>query len=116
MMEIDFPTPGQRGFALAVTRVLRLLPLATVAAVAEAGGTREVAKRVADLLLIGMWELLDEDARELGFPAFQRGGAEVFVMDKDILRWPEKVIWDDVFPSAAEAEQGDPEQGEQLPE
>ena len=44
-----FPRPGERGFALAAARTLHLLPLATVSAVAEVGGTAELAAKVADL-------------------------------------------------------------------
>jgi hypothetical protein len=94
---VAFPRPGERGFALAAARTLHLLPLATVSAVAEAGGTAELASKVADLVLIGMWHLLDEDARALGFPGFQRGSEDVLVLNDSITRWSEEIPWDELF-------------------
>ncbi|PZP45883.1 MAG: hypothetical protein DI601_08080 [Azospirillum brasilense] len=79
---------------------MHLLPLATVSAVAEVGGTAELAAKVADLVLIGMWHLLDEDAKALGFPAFQRGSEDVLALDASITRWSEQIPWDELFPPA----------------
>ena len=92
----EFSDRGHRGFALAALLALYWSPFAVVAAIAEAGGSRELAEKAGDSVMIGLWHLLDEEAGKLGMQVQAEDGA-VILLNKRALTWTDRVPWNQMF-------------------
>lgn len=94
---LAFEQPGHRGFALAALTAIYETPMIVACAVAEAGGTREMAERMTDFVTLALWQSLDEGAKRWHLPAVE-GSGEVIVADQEAMKcWPERVNWRELY-------------------
>jgi len=92
---LDFTEPHARGFAVAALLALHEAPICAALAAAEAGTRRAEAERVADLLVVLLWDALNGHARGMGLP--DSGADGPIYAASDMLAWREAVNWPGLF-------------------
>lgn len=94
---LDFSEPRDRGFVVAALLALHEAPISAVLAAAEVAVPRAQAERLADLLLLLLWEALNRHAARLGLPD-SGGGGPIYGRDMAaMLAWREAVNWPGLF-------------------
>jgi hypothetical protein len=92
---LDFTEPLHQGFVLAALLSLHEAPIAAILALAEVGVSRGQAERVADLLVVLLWTVLNEHARALGLPD-PEGDGPIYAAT-DMRGWRAAVNWSELF-------------------
>jgi hypothetical protein len=92
---LDFTEPLHQGFVLAALLSLHEAPIAATLALAEVGVSRGQAERVADLLVVLLWTVLNEHASALGLPD-PEGDGPIYAAT-DMRGWRAAVNWPAMF-------------------
>lgn len=93
----DFTAPRDRGFAMAALLALHEAPICAAIALSEIGAQRATAERAGGLVLLLLWEMLNEHAASLGVPD---SGTEGPIYGDDaatLAGWRERVNWPALF-------------------
>jgi hypothetical protein len=92
---LDFTEPLHQGFAMGALLSLREAPIAATLALAAIGVPKPQAELVADLLVVMLWDALNEHASALGLPDSDNDGP--IYAATDLLAWRERVNWSGLF-------------------
>jgi len=92
---LDFTEPLHQGFAVAALLALREAPIAATLALAAIGVPKPKAERAADLLVVLLWDALNEHASALGLPDSDNDGP--IYAATDLLAWRDAVNWAGLF-------------------
>jgi hypothetical protein len=99
---MSFEHPAHRGYAVAATFAIREAPFCAVIAAADAGIARPQAEGLADLVLILLWNQLDDAGRNLGLPERQPGEA-ILNEGAGFDSWQDRVNWSAFFADNGES-------------